>query len=135
MSALHLEIVTPDRLVLAVETEYVGAPGVEGEFGVLPGHVPFLSALAIGSLHYHVEGKIKYVFLSGGFAEVNNNTMTVLAESAEEAENIDFARAEEARRRAESRLSKKTNDLNQTRAEAALHRAAQRLSLRSHLGG
>ena len=134
MSALHLEIVTPDRLVLSVDTEYVGATGVEGEFGVLPGHVPFLSALDIGVLHYHVEGKIKYVFVSGGFAEVNNNAMTVLAESAEEAESIDFARAEEARRRAEARLAKKSDDLNHIRAEAALHRATQRLSLRSHVG-
>ena len=129
-AALHLEIVTPDRLVLSADAEYVGAVGVEGEFGVLPGHVPFLTALAVGSLHYHANGDVKYLFVSGGFAEVSDNTMTVLAESAEEAESIDFARAEEARRRAEARLTKKTDDLNATRAEAALHRATQRLSLR-----
>ena len=133
MPTLHLEIVTPDRLVLSTDAEYVSAPGVEGEFGVLPGHVSFLSALAIGSLHYHADGKTKYVFISGGFAEVSKDTVTILAESAEEAENIDFARAAEARRRAEARLTQHSDDINQIRAEAALTRATQRLSIQAHL--
>ena len=133
MSALHLEIVTPDRLVLSTEAEYVSARGIEGEFGVLPGHVSFLSALDIGTLHYTHDGKTWYVFISGGFAEISDDTMTVLAESAECAENIDFARAAEARRRAEARLAQHTDDLNTIRAEAALKRATSRLSVQAHL--
>lgn len=130
MASLHLDIVTPDQLVLSKEVDYVGAPGLEGEFGVLPGHIPFISALAIGGLYYKADGKTRHVFISGGFAEVSDNKVTVLAESAEEAENIDFARAEHARKRAEERLAKRDDDINAGRALAALSRANIRLSLR-----
>jgi F-type H+-transporting ATPase subunit epsilon len=127
---LQLDIVTPDQLVLSREVDYVGAPGLEGEFGVLPGHIPFISALVIGGLYYKADGKTRYVFISGGFAEVSDNKVTVLAESAEEAENIDFARAEHARKRAEERLAKHADDINAVRAMSALTRANIRLSLR-----
>lgn len=129
MASLQLEIVTPDKLVLSKEVDYVGAPGLEGEFGILPGHVPFISALAIGGLYYKAEGKTRYVFVSGGFAEVSDNKMTVLAESAEEAESIDFARAEDARKRAEARLAHREENVNADRAAAALQRAVRRMSL------
>ena len=130
MASLQLDIVTPDRLVLSKEVDYVGAPGLEGEFGVLPGHVPFISALTIGGMYYKSDGKTRFVFVSGGFAEISDNKVTVLAESAEEAENIDFARAEHARKRAQERLDKHEEDLNAGRAIAALSRANIRLSLR-----
>lgn len=130
MAALQLDIVTPDHLVLSREVDYVGAPGLEGEFGVLPGHVPFISALAVGGLYYKAEGKMRHVFLSGGFAEVSDNKITILSESAEEAESIDFARAELAHKRAEERLTKHEDDLNTNRALAALTRAKVRLSFR-----
>ncbi|MDL2316401.1 F0F1 ATP synthase subunit epsilon [Desulfovibrio sp. OttesenSCG-928-A18] len=130
MASLQLEIVTPDQLLLSKEVDYVGAPGLEGEFGVLPGHIPFISALAIGGLYYKADGKTRFVFVSGGFAEISDDKVTVLAESAEEAENIDFARAEHARKRAEQRLAEKAADLNQGRALASLTRASIRLSLR-----
>lgn len=130
MASLQLDIVTPDHLVLSKEVDYVGAPGLEGEFGVLPGHVPFISALTIGGLYYKAEGKTRYVFLSGGFAEISDNKVTVLAESAEEADSIDFLRAEQARKRAETRLAGHEDDLNASRALAALTRANIRLSLR-----
>ncbi|MDR3177095.1 MAG: F0F1 ATP synthase subunit epsilon [Desulfovibrio sp.] len=129
MAALRLDIVTPDCVVLSKDVEYVGAPGLLGEFGVLPGHIPFISALSIGALHYKCEGNSHYVFISGGFAEVSGNTVSVLAESAEEANHIDFNRAEEARKRAQARLDAKTEDLNFKRASLALSRAITRLSL------
>lgn len=130
MASLQLDIVTPDKLVLSTDVEYVGAPGLEGEFGILPGHVPFISALAVGGLHYNKEGKTRWVFISGGFAEISEDKVTILAESAEEAENIDAARAELARKRAEERLSKKGDpDVNIVRAEASLQRALVRLSI------
>ncbi len=130
MASLQLDIVTPDMLVLSKEVEYVGAPGLEGEFGILPGHIPFISALAVGGLHYNREGKTRWVFISGGFAEVSDDKVTILAESAEEAEHIDAARAESARKRAEERLAHKTDELNVIRAEAALSRAVTRLNIR-----
>jgi F-type H+-transporting ATPase subunit epsilon len=130
---LHLEIVTPDGALLSCEAEYVSVPGAEGVFGVLPGHIPFLSALAVSALHYDAGEKTRYVFLAGGFAEVLDDTVTILAESAEEAENIDFARAEAARKRAEERLARKNDEIDEIRAQAALARAVRRLELRGRL--
>ena len=129
MSTLQLEIVTPDKTVVSTETEMVVCPGVMGEFGVLPHHVSLLSALKIGSLRYSDNGRDQYVFISGGFADVNENVLTVLAESAERAEDIDVARAEAARKRAEERLQQRKDDLDVKRAEAALQRAMERLRL------
>jgi F-type H+-transporting ATPase subunit epsilon len=109
--------------------DYVSAPGVEGEFGVLPGHVNLLSALAVGALRFDADGKSQNVFISGGFAEVSNNTVTVLADAAELAGDIDQARAQAARERAEKRLADKTDKVDITRAEAALKRAGARLHI------
>ena len=130
MASLQLEIVTPDQIVLSKDVDYVGAPGFEGEFGILPGHVPFISALTIGRLYYKAEGKTQFVFIAGGFAEISDNKVTVLAECAEEAERIDFGRAEQALKRANERIAQKAPDLNLIRAEAALRRATSRLSLK-----
>jgi F-type H+-transporting ATPase subunit epsilon len=129
MASLQLDIVTPDQLVMSKQVDYVGAPGQEGEFGVLPGHIPFISALSIGALHYNVDKQTRYVFVSGGFAEVSDNKVTILAESAEEASCIDFARAQKALKRAEDRLNQKAENVNSARATAALSRATVRLSL------
>lgn len=131
-TTLHLEVVTPDAMVLSLEADYVGVPGVEGEFGVLPGHIPFISALAIGGLYYKAEGKTKYVFISGGFTEVSDDKVSVLAEAAEEVGNIDSERAKSAKERAEQRLKafeQGDPDIDAIRAEAALRRAVARLSI------
>ncbi len=127
-STIRLEIVTPDKLVLSQDVEYVGVPGLMGQFGVLKNHIPFLSALAIGSLYYRTEGKIHYVFLSGGFADVTQDKLTILAESAERAEEIDIARAKKAREKAEQRLQQEQDRANAARAEAALKRAIHRIT-------
>lgn len=127
MGTLQLEVVTPDKTVVSAEVEMAVCPGVEGEFGVLPRHVSMLSALKIGDLRYRVNGKDENVFISGGFADVNNNVLSVLAESAELATDIDTARAQAAKERAEKRLSAHDDNLDQTRAEAALQRAVTRL--------
>jgi F-type H+-transporting ATPase subunit epsilon len=126
---LHLEIVTPDSTVLSEEVEYVGVPGTVGQFGVMKNHIPFLSALAIGSLYYRKEGSNSYVFVSGGFAEVTSNAISILAESAERVEEIDVQRARKAKERAEERLHQQQENIDQARADAALRRAIQRLSL------
>ncbi|SHN54608.1 F0F1 ATP synthase subunit epsilon [Desulfovibrio litoralis] len=130
---LQVEIVTPDRLVLDEKADYVSATGIGGEFGVLPNHVPYLTALKIGSLYYKANGKNHYAFISGGFAEVSDNKVTILAESAELVEQIDLERAKKAKERAEKRLASK-EDYDQSRAEIALQRAIIRISLKSSNG-
>jgi len=126
---LRLEIVTPDSTVLSEDVEYVGVPGTVGQFGVMKNHIPFLSALAIGSLYYRKGGSNSYVFVSGGFAEVTANAISILAESAESAEEIDVQRARQAKERAEERLRQQQENVDQARAEAALKRAIQRMTL------
>ncbi|AMK09848.1 MAG: F0F1 ATP synthase subunit epsilon [Pseudodesulfovibrio sp.] len=131
MATLKLEIVTPDRKVLSEDVEYVGAPGIMGEFGVLPNHVPFLSALGIGNLHYKQDGKAHYVFVSGGFAEVSNNQVTVLAEVAEKATEIDVDRASKAKERAEQRATAAKEKIESIRNQAALKRAISRINCKN----
>lgn len=128
---LLLEIVTPDRKVLSEEVEYVGAPGMLGEFGVMPNHIPFLSALGIGSLYYKAGGKTFYAFIAGGFAEVGPEKVTVLAEVAEKAEEIDESRAQKAKDRAEQRLQQQKDNMNFARSQAALRRSLARLTCRT----
>ena len=130
MGTLQLEVVTPDKTVVSGEVEMAVCPGVEGEFGVLPKHVSLLSALKIGGLRYKVAGgKEEHVFISGGFADVNNDVLTVLAESAELADSIDTARAMAAKERAEKRIASHDEKVDIVRAEAALQRAVVRLQL------
>ncbi len=130
-NTLKLEIVTPDRKVLSEDVEYVGAPGIMGEFGVLPSHVPFLSALGVGNLHYKQAGKTFYVFVAGGFAEVSNNQVTILAEVAEKATEIDVDRAQKAKVRAEERSAKAKEKVDAARNQAALKRAITRMTCKS----
>ncbi|MGE4293369.1 MAG: F0F1 ATP synthase subunit epsilon [Desulfovibrio sp.] len=131
-NTILLEIVTPDRKVLSEDVEYVGAPGALGEFGVLPNHIPFLSALGIGNLYYKLGGKTYYVFVAGGFAEVSGTKMTVLAEVAEKASEIDIDRARKARERAEQRSAKAKENVDWARNQAALRRAVARMGCREN---
>ena len=124
---LLLEVVTPDRLVLSTEADVVVCPGVEGQFGVLPGHIPFLSALDIGEMYYKAGGKTEYLAVSGGFAEVTGEKVTIVAESAEVGREIDVDRAKRALERAEKRLAAaKTENIDWARAEAAMRRSLMR---------
>lgn len=129
-NTLTLEIVTPDKMVLKEEVEYVGAPGINGEFGVLPNHIPFLSALGIGGLYYKANGKKYYVFVAGGFAEVTPTKVTILAEVAERAEDIDLERARRAQERAEQRGKQQQEKLAYAATQAALSRAIHRMKCR-----
>lgn len=100
-----LEVVTPDKLLLSKQVDMVIAPGSEGEFGVLPGHSHFLTTLRIGELRYTVGDTTDYMSVLWGFAEVTPTKVTILAEVAEKAEDIDPVRAQEAVTRAEQRLA------------------------------
>ena len=127
---LLLEVVTPDRLVLSTEADVVVCPGVEGQFGVLPGHIPFLSALEIGEMYYKAGGKTEYLAVSGGFAEVTGEKVTIVAESAEKGREIDVERAKRAQERAEKRLVvAKTAEVDWARAEAAMRRSLMRMKV------
>ncbi|MGD0970714.1 MAG: F0F1 ATP synthase subunit epsilon [Desulfobaccales bacterium] len=124
---LRLEVVTPDHLVLSTDADVVVCPGVEGQFGVLVGHTPFLSALAIGEMYYRLGGATEHLCVSGGFAEVTGEKVTIVAEAAERSCEIDLERARRAQERAERRLAAgKTEEIDYVRAEAALRRAMVR---------
>ncbi|MFH1139432.1 MAG: F0F1 ATP synthase subunit epsilon [Pseudomonadota bacterium] len=127
---IRLEVVTPDKMVLGEDVDIVVATGSEGEFGVLRGHIPFLTTLKEGELRYRKGGKLEFLAVSGGFAEVQPDKVTILAESAEFAREIDADRAQRARDRAVQRLNEaKSEEINHVRAEAALRRALMRLKL------
>ena len=129
MTTLKQEVVTPDKTVVSADIEAAVCPGVVGEFGVLPHHVSLLSALSIGDLRYKADGQEHPVFNSGGFADVNNDVLSVLAESAELAADIDQARAQEAKARAEKRLAAQDEKVDVLRAQAALSRSLKRLQI------
>jgi F-type H+-transporting ATPase subunit epsilon len=125
---IQLEIVTPERLVVNEAVDYIEIPGKTGYLGVLPGHAPLISELAAGELSYRTGNQTKRVAVAWGFAEVLQTKVTVLAETAEKAEEIDTARAEAAKRKAEAELQKAGPEGN-AEAEAALQRATARLDV------
>ncbi len=125
---LKLEIVTPYGLVLSDEVNEITAAGTEGEFGVLPGHVPFVTTLKIGMLTLKKDNKTEYVFVNSGYAEVLPDKVVILADSAERAEDIDVERAKAAMKRAEERL-RQAEKIDFARALAALERATIRIQV------
>jgi len=127
---IHLEVVTPQRMVVSEAVDIVVAPGSQGEFGVLHSHIPFLSTLHPGELRYTKDGKVEYMAVGGGFAEVQPDKVTVLAETAEVAREIDIDRAKKARERAAERMAKaKAEEVDFARAEMALKRAIARIKV------
>ena len=132
MPGFQLEIVTPEKTFYSGVVEHLQAPGSEGSFGVLSGHVPLLSSLQIGHLSFAEEGGTSIqVATSGGFVEVQQDRVTLLAETAEFGEEIDVARAQAARERALERLGRE-GDIDTARAQIALTRALNRLRISEH---
>lgn len=128
---IHLEVVTPEKLVVSEDAKIVMAPGSLGEFGVLIGHTPFLTTLKTGGIKYtDANGKERAVFVSGGFAEALPDKVTVLAESAERRRDIDLTRAKASMERAQKRITDESSeDIDFVRARAALERALHRIRL------
>jgi F-type H+-transporting ATPase subunit epsilon len=127
---LTLELATPTRLVVSAEADEVVVPGSQGYFGVLPGHAPLLATLGIGEVTYRIGRDEHHVAVAGGFAEVRNDKVIILADSAETPADIDRARAERAKERAEARLSgRNQEEIDYARAAAALARALTRLQV------
>ncbi len=124
---LHVMIVTAQRTVFEGESEMVNAPGSEGQLGILPRHAPLLTTLGLGEMRVRQNGVDEPFYVGGGFLEVNSNVVTVLADDAERAEYIDEARAEDARRRAQTLLDERRADIDEAIVKAELERAVARL--------
>ena len=128
-TTMHVEVVTAERELYNGEADIVIAPGTEGELGILPRHAALLTTLKVGEMLIRLGGAEEPFFVSGGFLEVSNNMVTVLAETAERAEEIDQARAEAARRSAQERLAQARSDIERADLEGALERAVVRLRI------
>ncbi len=129
MGRLFLEIVTPEKIVVSQGVDSVVAPGTDGEFGVLPGHIHFLTGIVPGELRYNTGAGKESMAVTTGFAEVSNDKVSILVDAAEKVSEIDAERARQAMERARERLGKdrRTEDIDTLRAEAALRRAIVRI--------
>jgi F-type H+-transporting ATPase subunit epsilon len=128
---LTLEIVTPDRSVVQERVDEVEIPGAEGYFGVLPGHTPLLAVLHVGELWYRKGSEKTYLSIALGFAEVLPDRVTILAQLAERADEIDIARARAAKQRAEERITTLVPDMDYERARVAMMKSLIRLQVAS----
>ena len=128
-SSVTLELVTPDRAVVREAVDEVQIPGSEGYLGVLPGHTPLLTTLQVGEMWFRQGTEKYFVSIAFGFAEILPDRVTILAQIAERAEDVDVSRAEAAQRRAQERLSKSTVDIDFERARISLMKALIRLQV------
>src|SRR5688572_19846760 len=131
-TSIDLQIVTPDRMLVQEQVDEVEIPGVDGYFGVLPGHTPLLAALSVGELWFRKGQEKTYLAIAYGFAEVLPERVTILAQLAERAEDIDVERAEAARSRASERLGHKS-DVDYERARMALTKSLTRLQVSARI--
>ena len=124
---LHLKITTHEKVVFDEDVDEIYAKGTQGEFGILPGHIPFMSALDIGVTKVVVGGTTEFFTTMGGVFQLTGNQALILTQAAEKAEEIDIQRAEEAKKRAIERLENEPDNLDIERAEVALAKAFARL--------
>ena len=127
MATMQLEIITAERVVYSDEVEAVLAPGIEGDLGILPHHVALMTVLRSGELMIRKDGEESYLAVTGGFLEVRDNKVSILADAAERSEEIDEKRAQEAVERAEERIRMRSADVNLENALAQLRRAQVRV--------
>lgn len=127
MATFNLNVVAPNGQILDKEVDFVVLPSDEGELGILANHAPLIAGLQPGVMRYTEDGKVNKISVCGGFVEVVNNKVSVLASTAEKAEAIDVDRAMAAKERAQKRLQDKSPDVDLSRAEMALKRAVARL--------
>ncbi len=125
----QLEIVTPEKMVARDVAEEMQIPGKNGYLGILPGHAPLITELAVGEISYRNNGYTHYLSVAWGFAEVLPDKVTILTEAAERADEIDVKRAQEAKERAEQHLQSSDPDTDFKRAQVALERALTRLQV------
>jgi F-type H+-transporting ATPase subunit epsilon len=128
---IQLLIVSADRSLVNETVDEVEIPGYDGYFGVLPGHTPLLAVLHVGELWYRQGNEKHYLAIAFGFAEVQPDRVTILAQIAEKADEIDTARAEKAKQRAEERIARPAAEMDMERARVALMKALIRLQVAS----
>jgi F-type H+-transporting ATPase subunit epsilon len=131
-ASIELQIVTPDKLLVKEQVDEVEIPGTQGYFGVLPGHTPMLASLSVGEMWYRKGQEKTYLSIAFGFSEVLPDRVTILAQLAERAEEIDVTRAEEAKKRAEGRLGQ-PKEVDYERARTALMKSLARLQVSSRV--
>ena len=127
MAPMRLDVITAEREVLSDEVDLVVAPGSEGELGILPNHSPLMTTLREGELTIRKAGEDSYLTVTGGFLEVMDNVVTVLADACERSDEINEERAQEAMRRAQQRIDARTSDMDLERAMASMRRAQLRI--------
>ena len=127
MAALAVDIMTPERRVLQTQADSVVLPAADGELGILSHHAPLVAQLHAGQIRLRLGDKVEYFAVSGGFVEVQNNRVTVMAETAEMAQEIDVERARQAAERAKAELRASSGTVDIAQAQAALLRALARL--------
>jgi len=129
-NTLKLEIVTPDAKVFSDDVDMVTLPGIEGELGVFPNHVPLMTQLVCGEISVRKGGQDFFLAVGDGFVEITAERVAVLTDMAINAENIDEAKAEEARKRAEARLSEKLSDEDMAMIQAAMAHSVTQLNVK-----
>jgi len=129
---LKLEIVTPEAKAYSEDVEMVTLPGVDGELGVYPQHVPLMTQIVPGEITVRKEGKDSYIAVGEGFVEVTANRVAILTDMAMAADQIDEAQVEEARKRAQARLAGSGNDEEAAAAQAALARSIALINVKRH---
>ena len=127
MASIRIDIVTAEQVVYSDDVDVIVAPGIQGQLGVLPHHTPLMTMLEPGELRIRKGGEELSLSISGGFLEVRPDRVIVLADTAERADEIDMARAEEAKLRAQEHISHPAPGMDMERAEAALRRSLARL--------
>jgi F-type H+-transporting ATPase subunit epsilon len=127
----QLEIVTPEKLMVKEAAEEAQIPGLNGYLGILPGHAPLITELAVGVISYRASGETHNLAVAWGFMEVLPDKVTILAEAAERPQEINVERAEKSKDRAEQRLKSNDPEVDYDRAEDALQRAETRLKVAS----
>jgi len=132
-NTLKLEIVTPDAKTYSEDVEMVTLPGVEGEMGIFPMHVPLMTQIVAGEISVRKDGREHYLAVGDGFVEITGDHVAVMTDMAIKAENIDEAKAEEARRRAEARLAEKLDDADAAMVSAALAHSLAQLKVKRRL--
>ena len=129
MAPMKLEIITAERVVYSEDVDVVVAPGIEGELGILPHHASLMTSLQPGEIRVRKDGEEVFLAVSGGFLEIMDNKVTILADTAERSEEIDEARVQEAMKRAEEQLAASPTDMDMERAVVALRRSQTRLKV------
>jgi F-type H+-transporting ATPase subunit epsilon len=133
MSQFHIDVVTPKGIRFSGEAVSCTAPGINGEFQVLKDHAPLVAQLTVGEIKIDEKGNIRWMATSGGFLEVKDNIISIIAETAEWAEDIELERAHDAEKRARDRLHAHDEDIDVSRAEMALARALNRIKVASYI--